>query len=58
VESLSARATAAGIMAVALMPKEGDFNDDLCRLGLPSLAARLLPQLAPGHLARFAVETA
>lgn len=58
VESLSARATAAGIQPVALTPTEGDFNDDLRHLGPDRLSAHLVPQLAPGHLARFGVQSA
>lgn len=53
VETLSARAVAAGIQPVPLMPMAGDFNDDLCRLGPDGLLAHLLPQLVPGHGARF-----
>ena len=58
VESLSARAQTAGIQPVALTPIQGDFNDDLCRLGLDGLSAHLLPQVVPGHGARFGSEPA
>jgi hypothetical protein len=51
--SLSARAEAAGIQPVSLVPNEGDFNDDLRHFGSKGLSAHLLPQLVPGHLARF-----
>ena len=53
-ETLTARAGAAGIEAHALSPQLGDFNDDLCRLGLCALRAGLMPQLVPEHVARFA----
>jgi hypothetical protein len=53
-EALSARAQAAGITPLSLSPQLGDFNDDLCRLGLEALRAHLLPQLVPGDEARFA----
>lgn len=52
-ETLAARANAAGIAAVSLTPMVGDFNDDLCRAGSAGLAAHVVPQLVPGHVARF-----
>lgn len=58
VESLSARAEAAGIQSVALTPKAGDFNDDLCDLDLGGLSAHVVPQLVAGHLARFGAQPA
>jgi hypothetical protein len=56
VESLSARAAAAGIQPVPLAPIAGDFNDDLVRFGLAGLAVHVLPQLIPEHQARFCAE--
>jgi hypothetical protein len=56
IQGLSARAAAAGIQTIALKPKEGDFNDDLCHLGPSGLAANLVPQLASGHWSRFSAE--
>lgn len=54
VAALTARAEAAGIELHAVSPVLGDFNDDLCRRGLPALRAQLMPQLAAEHVARFA----
>ena len=56
VETLSARAVAAGVRPVPLMPLAGDFNDDLIRRGPNGLSAHLVPQLVAGHLARFGAE--
>ncbi|GMN13049.1 MULTISPECIES: DUF7146 domain-containing protein [Alphaproteobacteria] len=36
-----------GIETIPLHPVQGDFNDDLCRLGLDNLRAQLRSQLAP-----------
>jgi hypothetical protein len=58
VETLSARAQAVGIQPLPLTPIAGDFNDDLCRLGLAGLSAHLLPQLVAEHVARFSAEPA
>ena len=44
----------AGIEVHDLVPVDGDFNADLCRLGPAALLAHLIPQLAPGDVARFA----
>jgi len=54
VTALTARAQAAGIELHAVSPVLGDFNDDLCRLGLAALRGQLMPQFVPEHLARFA----
>ena len=58
VQSLVSRAKAAGIEAVPLAPLVGDFNDDLCSLGSSGLFAHVVPQLVPGHRARFAAAVA
>lgn len=47
IERLSQRAGEAGILALALRPQLGDFNDDLRHLGPTHLAAWLSDQLAP-----------
>lgn len=47
IERLSQRAGEAGILALALRPRLGDFNDDLRHLGPGHLAAWLSDQLAP-----------
>jgi hypothetical protein len=47
IERLSQRAGEAGILALALQPQLGDFNDDLRHLGAASLVARLSDQLDP-----------
>ncbi len=51
---LHERGEAAGIEVHDLVPVDGDFNADLCRLGPAALLAHLIPQLAPGDVARFA----
>jgi hypothetical protein len=45
--ALTKRAAAAGIEALALSPRLGDFNEDLCAFGLRALRAALRIQLAP-----------
>jgi hypothetical protein len=45
--SLTVRAEAAGIEAIALSPRLGDFNEDLRTLGIDQLRAALRIQLAP-----------
>jgi hypothetical protein len=45
--ALTERADAAGIEALALSPRIGDFNEDLRAFGLGSLRAALRIQLAP-----------
>ena len=52
--ALTERAEAAGIEAMALSPRMGDFNEDLCRAGLSALRAKLVSQLRPGDVQRFA----
>jgi hypothetical protein len=51
--SLLDRSNEAGIEALVLSPQLGDFNDDLCKLGLNELRAMLRVQLAPEDVARF-----
>src|SRR5262249_7077546 len=47
------RAQAAGIEALALSPRMGDFNDDLRAFGLGALRVALRVQLAPQDVLRF-----
>ncbi len=51
--ALIERAEAAGIEALALSPRRGDFNEDLQAFGLLALRAALRIQLAPQDTARF-----
>ena len=51
--ALTERAEAAGIEALALSPRRGDFNEDLCALGPGALQAALCTQLAPQDVACF-----
>jgi hypothetical protein len=53
VARLTGRAIAAGIEAITLSPRLGDFNDDLRELGLAELRAHLRVQLAPEDAQRF-----
>lgn len=53
IERLSRRAGEAGILALALRPQLGDFNDDLRHLGPTHLAAWLCDQLVPEDARRF-----
>ncbi|OAF12365.1 DNA primase [Bradyrhizobium centrolobii] len=50
---LSNRAHAAGIEAIPLSPRLGDFNEDLHIFGLDALRAALRLQLAPEDVSRF-----
>lgn len=52
-EALSLRAEAAGIEAIPLSPRLGDFNEDLHTLGLEALRETLRSQLSPEDVARF-----
>ena len=52
-DRLAARAADLGIEAVALTPREGDFNDDLRRHGADALRAALKDQLHPEDVRRF-----
>ncbi|MDA8251660.1 MAG: toprim domain-containing protein [Rhodospirillales bacterium] len=51
--ALTERAAAAGIEALALSPRLGDFNEDLQAFGPGALRAALRPQLAPQDAVRF-----
>jgi hypothetical protein len=50
---LTQRAEAAGIEAIALSPRLGDFNEDLHIFGLDALRAAIRMQLAPEDIVRF-----
>jgi hypothetical protein len=50
---LTSRADKAGIEAIALSPRLGDFNEDLRALGLEKFRAGLSAQLTPLDAARF-----
>lgn len=52
-ERLSRRARQLGIEVLTLSPRLGDFNEDLRRLGSPSLTEDLGSQLVPQDGARF-----
>ncbi|HMQ92765.1 MAG TPA: toprim domain-containing protein [Amaricoccus sp.] len=52
-DRLKARAAEAGIEAMTLTPRLGDFNDDLRRYGLEALQARLRLHLHTEDAARF-----
>jgi len=47
------RAQEAGIEAIVLSPRLGDFNEDLRLLGFDALQAALRVQIAPPDVARF-----
>jgi hypothetical protein len=47
------RARAAGIEAIALSPRCGDFNEDLRNLGVDALRAAVCLQIVPEDVARF-----
>lgn len=51
--ALTERAEAAGIEALALSPRTGDFNEDLRAFGLSALRAELRIQLVPLDVVRF-----
>jgi hypothetical protein len=51
--TLTERAEAAGIEALALSPRMGDFNEDLRAFGLGALRTALRIQLAPQDAVRF-----
>jgi phage/plasmid primase-like uncharacterized protein len=53
---LMARAKAAKIEAIVLMPICDDFNDDLRNQGPAPLAQHLRPQLVPQDIVRFLAE--
>jgi hypothetical protein len=51
--TLAQRAGAAGVEAIALSPRLGDFNEDLHVFGLDALRATLRIQLVPEDVDRF-----
>jgi Toprim domain len=51
--ALTRRAEVAGIEALALSPRLGDFNEDLRSFGLDALRAALRVQLLPPDVVRF-----
>ncbi|WP_454645388.1 DUF7146 domain-containing protein [Bradyrhizobium liaoningense] len=51
--ALTERAEAAGIEALALSPRTGDFNEDLRAFGLSALRAALRIQLSPQDVVRL-----
>lgn len=53
VSTLTARATAAGIVSIPLSPRLGDINEDLVAFGLEDLRAILRPQVHPADVERF-----
>lgn len=53
IERLSQRAGKAGVLAIVLRPRLGDFNDDLRHLGPDHLAASLGDQLVPEDARHF-----
>jgi hypothetical protein len=53
VAALTGRAQTAGIEAIALSPRLGDFNEDLRALGIEALRAAVRIQLAPQDVVRF-----
>lgn len=52
-DALAARAAKDGAEAIRLLPRLGDFNDDLIAFGLADLRTHLRPQLAPEDAARL-----
>ncbi|NOJ41080.1 DUF7146 domain-containing protein [Bradyrhizobium australiense] len=53
--ALRQRSEAAGIVAIALSPRLGDFNEDLRTFGIHELRAAMRIQLAPQDFTRFLV---
>ncbi|MBZ9857487.1 toprim domain-containing protein [Mesorhizobium sp. CA13] len=52
-DRLVERANAAGIESIVISPQLGDFNEDLCTLGLDALRMEARLQVAPQDMARF-----
>ena len=52
-DRLSERASEAGIEAIMLSPRLGDFNDDLTAFGISALRADIRGQLGPVDVAHF-----
>ena len=55
VTALTGRAQSAGIEAIALSPRLGDFNEDLRAFGINQLRAAVRIQLVPVDVVRFMV---
>jgi hypothetical protein len=51
--ALTDRAQASGIQSIGLLPRLGDFNEDLERFGIDDLRTALRVQLVPEDVARF-----
>ncbi len=51
--ALSDRATSAGVQPIVIVPRLGDLNEDLGKLGPEALAAHVRVQLAPEDAVRF-----
>jgi hypothetical protein len=56
--TLTSRAEQAGVEALPLSPRLGDFNEDLRKLSLEELRAAMLVQLLPEDVARFLPQAA
>ena len=56
--ALAQRAASAGIEAITLSPRLGDFNEDLHVFGLDALRAALRIQLVPEDVDRFLLSSA
>ncbi|MCJ2130639.1 toprim domain-containing protein [Methylobacterium sp. E-045] len=52
-DSLIERANAVGIDAIVISPALGDFNEDLCALGIEHFRQKSRMQIAPQDVARF-----
>ena len=53
VANLIDRANKAGIEAITLSPRRGDFNEDIRALGIDTLRADMRVQIVPEDVARF-----
>ena len=51
--TLSERATSAGVQPMVIVPRLGDLNEDLGKLGAAAIAAHVRVQLAPEDAVRF-----
>lgn len=54
-DQLVTRAQDAGIEALPLTPSLGDFNEDLCAIGIDRFLSALRPLLAPEDILRFLI---
>ena len=52
-DALTDRAQTSGIESIGLLPRLGDFNEDLRQLGVDELRAALRVQLVPEDVTRF-----